>query len=379
MSSAVLAQIQAGINDMIRYNYAMTRATCFIAFDSFQLLDVTGPCSVLGAANDLLAEKYYDIRVVSAAPGRVRANCGVELFADDICDISPKKIDSFFVVGGDPEGLQSLSRDTAIREWATRASHSARRFGSICSGSMILAAWGLIGDRRFATHWAAADEVRARWPDMNLDPQAIFVADGPLWTSAGITTGIDMMLAIVEADHGFDAARAIAQRLVLSVRRPGWQSQFSNILDAQAGRQGRYSNLVAWITQNLDGQLDVEALAIRAGESLRSFHRNFTSATGSSPAAFVARQRIDAACRMILDGQPLKQVADRVGYADVARLSAAFQRHFGMSAHAWRIVHSGPGYLASDSRGPEPISATAALSTSMLVPEPLASTMKRLA
>jgi transcriptional regulator GlxA family with amidase domain len=184
--------------------------------------------------------------------------------------------------------------------------------------------------------------VQQRWPELNLDPEAIFVADGPLWTSAGITTGIDMMLAIVEADHGPEAARAIAQRLVLSVRRPGWQSQFSAMLGAQAGRQGRYADLVAWIAHNLHARLDVETLADRAGETLRSFHRNFTAATGKSPAAFVARQRIDHARSLIVQGLPLKQVADRTGYADVARLSTAFQRAFGMSANAYRIVHGAP-------------------------------------
>lgn len=357
----------------------MTGTTCFIAFDRFQLLDVTGPCAVLGAANDLLGRTNYDIQVVADLPGQVRSSCGVEIVAGDIAEFPPSSIDSFFIVGGDSAGLRSLARNSAIRDWATETSTTARRFGSVCSGSTILAAWGLIGSRRFATHWEATAAVQQRWPDLNLDPEAIFVVDGPLWTSAGITTGIDMMLAIVEADHGPDAARAIAQRLVLSVRRPGWQSQFSPALDAQAGRHGRYAELIAWIALNLDARLDVETLAARAGESLRSFHRNFTAATGKSPAAFVARQRIDRARSLIVEGLPLKQVADRTGHADVARLSAAFQRTFGMGANAWRIVHASRDYFASDSSDPEPISATAALSTSMLVPEPLASTMKRLA
>lgn len=318
----------------------MTRSTCFIVFDQFQLLDVTGPCSVLGGANDLLGRTAYDIRVIADAPGRVRASCGVEIFAQDIHDFSPAAVDSFFVVGGDPEGLQSIARNQRARDWATEASRAARRFGSICSGSTILAAWGLIGTRRFATHWAAASDVRRLWPDLDLDPEAIFVADGPLWTSAGVSTGIDMTLAIVESDHGAEAARAIAQRLVLSVRRPGWQSQFSTALEAQAGRRGRYSDLIGWIALNLNQRLDVQTLAERAGESLRSFHRNFTASTGASPAAFVARLRIDQARSLIREGVPLKHVASRTGHANVATLSAAFQRTFGMSANAWRMVHA---------------------------------------
>jgi len=336
----------------------MIGKTCFITFDRFQLLDLTGPCTVLGAANDLLGRKDYDIQVVADVPGHVMASCGVEIVAREIGGLPPSAIDSFFIVGGDPEGLRALARNSTIRDWAIEASATARRFGSVCSGSTILAAWGLIGTRRFATHWEATETVKQRWPELNLDPEAIFVADGPLWTSAGITTGIDMMLAIVEADHGPEAARAIARRMVLSLRRPGWQSQFSTMLDAQAGRQGRYADLVAWVAQNLDARLDVETLAARAGESLRSFHRNFTAATGKSPAAFVACQRIDHARTLILEGLPLKLIAERTGHADVARLSAAFQRAFGMSANAYRIVHGGPSISpaipAAPTRSPQP-------------------------
>jgi transcriptional regulator GlxA family with amidase domain len=320
----------------------MSGKICFVIFEQFQLLDLTGPCSVLGAANDLLGRKEYDIEVLAELPGHVRSSCGVNIVAEGVGNLWPSKIDSVFIVGGDTYGLRALARNDAMRQWVVAACKSARRFGSICSGSTVLASWGLIGDRRFATHWEATEAVRQRWPELNLDAEAIFVADGPLWTSAGITAGIDMMLAFVEADHGPEAARSIAQRLVLSVRRPGWQSQFSAILGAQAGRQGRYADLVAWIPHNLHTRLDVETLAARAGESLRSFHRNFSAATGKSPAAFVALQRIDHARSLILSGLPLKQVAERTGFADVARLSAAFQRAVGMSANDYRVVHAGP-------------------------------------
>jgi transcriptional regulator GlxA family with amidase domain len=228
-----------------------------------------------------------------------------------------------------------------MRAWATEASGTARRFGSVCSGSIVLAAWNLIGDRRFASHWEAAPWFARHRPDLYLDAEAIYVEDGRLWTSAGITTGIDMTLAIVEHDHGVDAARAIAQRFVLSIRRPGRQSQFSPLLAAQAGRDGRYRDLIGWIALNLDQPLDVESLAARAGESLRSFHRNFTAATGQTPAGFVTRLKLDRARDLIASGQPLKSVAQATGYPHVARLSAAFQRQFGMTANAYRTVHGG--------------------------------------
>lgn len=317
----------------------MPALTCLVAFDTFQLLDVTGPCSVLGAANDLLGHRAYDLRIVAAHDGLVRSNCGVEIRCASIADTAPGEVDAFFVAGGDPLGLRETMRNQDMRAWAFDAAKYARRYGSICSGSAILASWDMIGSRRFATHWAAVPEVRKLWPDLNLDPEAIYVADGPLWTSAGITTGIDMMLAIVEQDHGADIARSIAQRLVLSARRPGWQSQFA-ALDDHRVQGERYADLVSWIGLNLQLRLDVETLAERAGESLRSFHRNFSQATGHTPAAFVASQRIQRARDLIVAGVPLKQVALRTGYPNVAQLSGAFQRALGMSATAYRIVHA---------------------------------------
>lgn len=317
----------------------MSGLTCLIAFDTFQLLDVTGPCSVLGAANDLLGRKAYDLRIVAAHDGLVRSNCGVEMRCVSIGDVPPGEVDAFFVAGGDPPGIRETMRDRTVRAWALDAAKQARRYGSICSGSAILASWDMIGSRRFATHWAAVPQMKKLWPNLSLDPEAIYVADGPLWTSAGITTGIDMMLAIVEQDHGADVARAIAQRLVLSARRPGWQSQFA-ALDNHRGQGKRYADLVSWIGLNLSLRLDVETLAERAGESLRSFHRNFSQTMGKTPAAFVASQRIERARDLIVAGVPLKQVALRTGYPNVAQLSGAFQRALGMSATAYRIVHA---------------------------------------
>jgi transcriptional regulator GlxA family with amidase domain len=316
----------------------MSEFTVFIAFDGFQMLDVTGPCAVFGGANDALGTAAYDLTVACGTGGVVQSSNGLALAAADIRTMATDNVDSFFVVGGNGAGLRALANDAVARDWAIAASHHARRYGAICSGSTILAAWGLIGQRRFATHWQAVDRVKRHWPVLNLDPEAIFVEDGPLWTSAGVTTGIDMALAIVERDHGPTLAQAIAQRLVLSVRRPGWQSQFSPILSSQGAREGRYSDIIAWIGLNLDQPLGVQRLADRMGETLRSFHRNFRAATGTSPGTYVARQRIERARSLIGEGLPLKQVAAQTGFANVARLSASFQKMFGMGATPRRIV-----------------------------------------
>lgn len=328
----------------------MTHRVALAVFDGFQLLDATGPASVYGSANDALSgvhggggavrdDAAYRVIMASTRGGPVTSSCGVAVMTVAIADLPPAGLDSLFVVGGEAAGLRRAAGDGALRDW-TRAVHAhAARRGSICSGSLLLAAWGLIGTRRLATHWGAVPHLRRHWPDLALDADAIFVEDGPLWTSAGVTTGIDMTLAMVERDHGANIARAVAQRLVLSVRRPGWQSQFSPMLAAQAGRDDRYAELIAWIVARLDQPLPVDSLAARAGETLRSFHRNFTAATGTTPARFINRARIDRARALVEEGRSLKQVAGMAGFANAARLSAAFERELGLSAGAYRTLH----------------------------------------
>jgi transcriptional regulator GlxA family with amidase domain len=307
-----------------------------IVFDGFQLLDTAGPASVYGAANDALKHGAYEVIIVSSSGGTVRSSCGLSVETISLSKIDPESLASLFMTGGEETGLRAAAADEQLRHWTSHASATTSRFGSVCSGSVILAAWGLIGERKFATHWAAAAEVQRRWPHLTLDPDAIYVTDGPLWTSAGVTTGIDMTLAIIEADHGAALSRAIAQRLVLSARRPGWQSQFSPTL---AARDGRYADLIDWISANIGQPLNVETLAERAGETLRSFHRNFTAATGSTPAQFITRLRIDRARALIVERMALKQVATLTGFRGVAQLSAAFAKVVGMTANEWRVVH----------------------------------------
>ncbi len=307
-----------------------------IIFDGFQLLDTAGPASVYGAANGALGYTAYDVVTVSSGGGAVSASCGLAVDTAAIANLDPAGFDSLFMTGGEELGLRAATADSALREWTIAAIASTSRFGSVCSGSAILAAWNLIGKRAFATHWAAAAEVARRWPDLALDADAIYVTDGALWTSAGVTTGIDMTLAIIEADHGVALSRSIAQRLVLSARRPGWQSQFSPALAAQGGR---YGDLIEWIGENISQALPAETLAESAGESLRSFYRNFTAATGSTPAQFITRTRVDRARTLILGGTALKRVAALTGFANVAQLSAAFTKVLGMSASEWRLVH----------------------------------------
>ncbi|MGC1468647.1 MAG: DJ-1/PfpI family protein [Sphingorhabdus sp.] len=343
----------------------MLHRVAIVVFDGFQLLDASGPASVYGSANDALngvfdtdvvprAGQGYEVITVSSRGGPVRSSSGVEIVTTAIAQVAPSSLDSLFVIGGEDEGLRRAGEDPALRDWTRAAQHHVSRIGSICSGSLLLAHWGLIGARRFATHWDAVAHIRKRWPELALDAESIFVEDGSLWTSAGVTTGIDMTLALVERDHGPAIARAVAQRLVLSIRRPGWQSQFSPMLAAQGGRDGRYADLIAWIAGHLDQPMSVEALSERAGETLRSFHRNFTAATGSPPAQFVNRNRIARARALIEAGHPLKQVAGMTGYPNPARLSAAFQRELGLTASEYRMLHGPACKAATGSAAPVP-------------------------
>jgi transcriptional regulator GlxA family with amidase domain len=281
----------------------------------------------------------YAVHLLSSTGGAVKGLCGISVETAALSTAPPEQFDGFFVTGGHAAAVVRTVADIGMRDWVQAAAAQHRRYGSICSGSVILAAWDVIGARRFATHWRAVAEVHRRWPDLDVDPEAIFVEDGALWTSAGVSTGIDMALAIVERDHGVAVAQAIAQRLVLAARRPGWQSQFSPMLSAQAMADGRYADLIAWLDAHLAAPISVEAMAEHCHESLRSFHRNFTAAQGQAPAQFLTRRRVDRARLLLGQGMALKQVATATGFADAAHLSAAFRRTVGLSAREWQIVH----------------------------------------
>ncbi len=313
------------------------RTVVILAYDSVQVLDVTGPASVFGAARDE-APGAYELIVASARGGAVTTNCGVTIGTTSVRRIDPARVGTLLIAGGDERGLRELIRDGKTRDWALKAARYARRVGSVCTGAFVLAAWELLDGRRVATHWQSVDELARRFPALDVDGQALYVEDGRFWTSAGITTGIDMSLALVERDLGAAVATSVARRLVLYARRPGHQSQFSALLAAQGG--GDYSGLIGWIADNLDRPLDIEELAGRAGQSPRTFHRRFTAATKKTPAAFVEALRLDRARTLLGEGAPLKRAAAVAGFGSADRLTRAFTRAFGVSPSTWRAIHA---------------------------------------
>jgi transcriptional regulator GlxA family with amidase domain len=319
-----------------------SRTIELLAYDGFQLLDVTGPVAVFAAANHEQKRRIYDVIVASAAGGAVDSDSGVALATSAIGQVPARRVDTLLIAGAEEAALRAVIADAAVRRWVPRCAAHARRVGSVCSGTFVLAALQLIDGRRVATHWEACGALAARYPKLTVDREALYVVDGKIWTSAGVTTGIDMALAMVEADCGSDVANAIARRLVLYARRPGYQSQFSPLLDARIQAENPFTDLLDWMQNNLDRPLDVPALAARAGLGERNFYRRFFAATGSSPAHFVEALRLEAA-RMLVDGDlPLKSVAARVGLTPI-RLNNAFERRFGVAPRLFRDMHRTAG------------------------------------
>jgi transcriptional regulator GlxA family with amidase domain len=314
-----------------------------LAYEGCQLLDVTGPAAVFGAVNEGRraegqGEPFYDLRIVSPDGGAVTASCGVTIQSRKIGGRAETLPDTLLVAGGS-RGLKAAMVREDLQRWLRLAAPRAKRFGSVCTGAFVLAAAGLLDGRRVATHWASCDRLAASFPALEVDADSLYVVDGKVWTSAGVTTGIDMALALVEADLGATVANLIARHFVLYARRPGYQSQFSPLLQAQTRSDAQFAALIDWMQENLDGRLDVPALAARAGLSERSFYRKFTEATGKTPAHFVEGLRLDAARTLLAQGLPIKAIAGKVGLNSPARLGQAFERRFGMAPSLFREMH----------------------------------------
>ncbi|MEJ2815823.1 MULTISPECIES: GlxA family transcriptional regulator [unclassified Caulobacter] len=307
----------------------MTRDIGFLIFPDFQLLDAAGPIAAFEIAGRLVPGAYR-LHLLAREAGAVPSSSGVAMTAKAFAEAPP--LDTLIVSGG--EGTRSPAICEATLAFARATFRSARRTASVCSGTYVLAAAGLLDGRRATTHWQRSKDFQRRYPTVRLEPDKIFVQDGALWSSAGITAGIDMALAMIGADLGEEVARRTAQQLVVYHRRPGGQSQFSALLEM---RGGRFDGLLAWARENLALPLSVDQLAERAAMSPRNFARQFAVETGSTPAKAVERLRVEAA-RALLDNQPLQveDVALETGFGDQERMRRAFLRAFGQPPQALR-------------------------------------------
>ena len=318
-----------------------------LAFKDVQLLDVAGPLQVFATANDLARASgrivpYEPVVVADGTPAI--SSAGLGLMTQQL----PKSrvaLDTLIVAGG--FGVHPACGDRALVGWIRARAKSARRVASVCSGAFLLATAGLLDGKRAATHWSRCREFAERFPKVRLEPDPIFVQDGNVWTSAGITAGIDLALALVEADLGRDVALAVARQLVVFLKRPGGQAQFSATLALQHGNV-RFEGLHAWIADNLGGDLSVTALAGASGMSERSFIRHYRQATGVTPARAVEQIRVEAARRTLELGLPVKRVAMRCGFGSEETMRRSFVRLLGIPPQAYRERFSSSAARAAE-------------------------------
>lgn len=310
-----------------------------LGFPQAQVLDITGPLEVFARTARWLTEhrgarqQPYVTEFVAARAGPVVMSSGLRLVAArryrDVRDA-----DTLLVAGG--IGWEAAARDRALLDWLSAQASRVQRLGSICNGAMLLAAAGLLDGRTATTHWAYLDRLAALAPRARIDRDALYVRAGNIYTSAGVTAGMDLALALVEQDHGKAVALAVAQELVLFLKRPGGQSQFSRYLEAQK-RDDLFGELELWMLENPRADLSVEGLARRVSMSPRHFARQFRARLGASPGAYVRRLRIDRARRRIEEGAArLKQVARDCGFADEQALRRSFQQQLGVTPAEYR-------------------------------------------
>ncbi|HVZ73817.1 MAG TPA: helix-turn-helix domain-containing protein [Polyangia bacterium] len=308
-----------------------------MAYEGVQSLDVTGPAEVFAHAAREPDGRAYEVVLASRRGGRVTTSSGL-VFETRALVALRGPVDAVIVAGGNERGVTDAAGDAQLLAWLRRRAPAARRFGSVCSGAFVLAAAGLLDGLTVATHWKAASRLSEMRPAVSVDADAIYVRTGRVWTSAGITTGIDMALAMVEEDCGRGVADRVAAHLVLHARRPGFQSQFSDVLAAQARRDDPLGGVVAWANAHL-GALDVDALARRAAVSVRTLHRLTARAVGCTPAKLIERLRVEhARVQLATTDLPLKAIADRCGFRDAAQLTRSFARRFGVTPRAFRLL-----------------------------------------
>lgn len=318
------------------------RLAVMIAYPGVNLIDVAGPLQAFESANFLTRQGQsaaYRLVTASERGGPVRTAPGVVIDTVSLDSLTAEDIDTLIVPGGLP--LSGVFDLDLLIGWLRRHGASARRLCSVCTGAFLLGDAGLLDGRRATTHWSRCSELRERHPAIRLEPDRIFVNDGQLWTSGGVTAGIDLALALIEDDLGHRVAIDTARQLVVFVKRPGGQNQFSAPLALQRGASGRFSALNAWVAENLQEDLRVERLAEKAGQSPRTFARLYAADVGRTPAHAVEMMRLEAACRALEETSlSFKAIAGKVGLGNEQNLRRVMQRQFGIGPSDYRARFS---------------------------------------
>ena len=291
------------------------------------MLDLTGPLQVFTSANDTLARTgrppAYTLRVVARNGPHIKASSGLDLTVESLPSLETA-CDTLIVAGG--PGVDAATADSALVNWIRARGKASRRVVSVCTGAFLLAASGALDGRRATTHWSFAADLSRRFPAVKVEPDPIFIRDGAVWTSAGVTAGIDLALALVEEDLGREVALAVARYLVVFLKRPGGQAQFSAALSLQIA-DDEFGALHAWIRRHLAHDLSLRVLADQAAMSARSFSRRYRESTGSTPARVVERLRVEEARRFLSESKlPIKRIAQRCGFGSEETLRRSFLR-----------------------------------------------------
>jgi transcriptional regulator GlxA family with amidase domain len=317
----------------------VARRIGLIGFDEMQILDLVGPMEVFALADRCQRRERgaaaYRVELLATRRGQLTASNGLVVQATTALATVRGRFDTILVAGG--QGTAAAARDRRLLGWLRRHGPRARRLGSVCSGAFVLAAAGLLDGRRATTHWSECRRLARLFPRVTVESDPIFVRDGSLVTSAGVTAGMDLALALVEEDLGRDVALEVARWMVLYVQRPGGQSQFSAQLRAQAAERSPLRDVQAWMAEHPAADLSVPALATRAGMSPRHFARVFQRELGATPAAYANGVRIEVARRLLettvlgLDG-----VAERAGFGTVETLRRSFHRALGVAPSDYR-------------------------------------------
>jgi transcriptional regulator GlxA family with amidase domain len=312
------------------------RQIAFFIFEEVKLLDATGPLQVFADANAVLGYEAYITTLASHHGGPVVTDTGILLNTRRVAGVGLDETDTLIVCGGD--GVYAASRDHRLVASLLRSTEKCGRIASTCTGAFLLGAAGLLDGRRAVTHWRRCDQLAEACPKAEIDPDPIYIEDDGVWTSAGVTAGIDLALVMVEADHGREAALELARNLLVYVKRPGGQSQFSEALKEQTrSASGKFDALHFWMRDNLTADLRIEALAERSGMSARNFARLYIRETGHTPARAVEQFRVDAARVMLEDVKlSIKTIATACGFGNDERMRRSFARLMGVTPQAYR-------------------------------------------
>ncbi|PZN81132.1 MAG: GlxA family transcriptional regulator [Candidatus Methylumidiphilus alinenensis] len=316
-----------------------------VVFDGVEIIDVTGPMEVFAFANHFLQrsgitkENVYPTKLLAKKPGLVTTSCGLQINADSAYGDIKDGIDILMIPGA--IDVKNILSDASLQDWMRTLSPRPNRFVSVCTGAFLLAETGFLNGRLATSHWAYCDQLAADYPSVTVEPDRIFVRDDFVSTSGGVTAGIDLALSIVEEDWGRELALNVARFLVVFLKRPGGQSQFSGYLVSEATNHPDLRKLQVWVMENPAENLSIEVLAERMATSPRNFSRVFLTETGMTPAKFVEKARIDAARHYLGETDLLiETVASKSGFGDPERMRRAFIRHLGVNPQDYRAWFS---------------------------------------